>query len=157
MARLVGTDDRYHRSDHGAAACGTEARRPRPRETERMRPCPECYPPAESTLTASSRKPSTAERAPDVWAAVLRRSGSTCEIRAPRCWRTPVKPHHRLRQGQGGPDTAENIVAACDWCHTIGPDSVHGMGARAYDLGLLIRSTDGPPTTPWTRPEDFPG
>lgn len=151
MARLVGADGRYHRSDHGSAPCGAEARRPRARETERMRPCRECYPPTDSGL--GQRKPSTVQRAPEVWAAVLTRSGSKCEVQTIACWHWPVSPHHRLRQSQGGPDTVENVIAVCDWCHTLGPDAIHRLGTRAYDAGLLVRREDGPPSTAWKRGE----
>lgn len=150
MARLVGIEDgRYHRSDHGAAPCGAEARRPSARETERLRPCPKCYPPPESGL--GQRKPSTRERAPEVWAALMARSGGRCEVRGPGCWGQPVVPHHRLRQAHGTVDTVANIVMVCEFDHTIGPESIHRMGAKAYEVGLLIRREDGPPGESWRR------
>ena len=110
-----------------------------------MRPCFECYPPS-----AQVRAPTTGERAPEVWAAVKARSGGQCEVQSDGCWRWPIAPHHRLRQAQGGPDTPENIVAVCDWCHRLGPEAIHRLGGLAYEAGLLIRQADGPPTTPWS-------
>lgn len=148
MARLVGTDGRYHRSDHGAAPCGVDARRPRARETERMRPCPECYPPPEV-----QRTPSVRERAPEVWAAVMARAGGRCEVQRDGCWGWPVSGHHRLRVSQGGEDTVETLVVVCDWCHRLAPDAIHREVGTALAEGLLVSRESGAPLTPWRRRE----
>lgn len=46
--------------------------------------------------------------------------------------------HHRRRQGRGGADTRENVVAICNPCHTW----VHDHPAQARQLGLLVFEGD---------------
>lgn len=94
------------------------------------------------------RRRSIRARAPKVVAAVERRSGGRCEVwglgdTPGRCWLRAEHFHHRLRQSQGGPDTADNLLHVCGYCH----HDAHHLGQRSYDLGLLIRS--GQPITPY--------
>lgn len=83
---------------------------------------------------------------------VLRRAGYRCEVRRPGCWETvALHPHHRKTKGRGGPDSYENLVVACHWCHTLAPDSIHAQPARAAEEGLLIPSWELAPTVVWSR------
>lgn len=86
-----------------------------------------------------------------VRAAVIERAGGHCEARLPGCSDRRLACHHRMREGQGGPSTVENLVYLCSDCHTGSPAAVHRNVAWAYSVGLLIRSTDGPPKECWTR------
>jgi hypothetical protein len=153
MARLVGSDGYYHRSDHGSAPCGAETRRPRARETDGLLPCRACYPPSRSAIArtpATPRKRPVQSSVPDpVAAAVRRRSGGRCEAMGPDCAGTATAMHHRLRRGVGGPDTAENLAHLCDVDHAW----VHEHPELSYELGLLIRSHEGPPSAAWVRPD----
>lgn len=46
--------------------------------------------------------------------------------------------HHRKRRSQGGPNTMENLLAVCSYCH----DKIHANPKWAYDKGLMIRGAD---------------
>lgn len=96
----------------------------------------------------STDRPRPAKSIPaKVKAEVRRRSGGRCEahsLRRPgRCVNRAIQMHHRLRRGQGGPHTAENLLHLCGSCHR----DVHADTGRAYDLGLLIHR--GQPITPY--------
>lgn len=52
--------------------------------------------------------------------------------------------HHRLMRSQGGQHTAANLIHVCHLCHQW----IHAHPARAYKLGLLVRSTHTPHNTP---------
>ena len=86
-----------------------------------------------------------------VRAAVAARAGGHCEARLPGCSDRRLASHHRLRRGQGGPDTPENLVWICSNCHTDSPAAVHRNVAWAESVGLLIRSSSGAPAEEWTR------
>lgn len=88
----------------------------------------------------------------EVDAVLERRSEGRCEAGLDGCTGHGTTRHHRLRRGQGGPDTVENLVVLCQSCHTDGPRAVHRNPKWAYSVGLLIRRSDGPPTEQWTRP-----
>lgn len=47
-----------------------------------------------------------------------------------------IDPHHILRRSQGGPDTADNLVALCRVHHSF----VHDHPEIGYRTGLLRRS-----------------
>lgn len=83
---------------------------------------------------------------------VLTRAGGRCEVRTVDCTMYATLVHHRLRESHGGPWTVENLVAACRNCHTDAPSAIHRNVAWSYSVGLLIRSTDGPPTERWSHP-----
>lgn len=99
------------------------------------------------------RKADNADQIPaDVREAAFRRAGYTCEARLAGCAETfGLALHHRLRQGQGGPHTVENLVALCLSCHTGSRVAVHQNPAWARLVGLLVRQSDGPPTRAWDR------
>lgn len=84
---------------------------------------------------------------------VADRSGGYCEVRFAGCLGDAHNMHHRKRRGQGGPDTAANLVDVCHRCHHHG---IHGEGNARYDLaeiravGLLIRATDPDPTVAYS-------
>lgn len=66
------------------------------------------------------------------------RSGWRCEARRSSwCSGDYEHAHHRLRRGQGGPDTVENTLATCHACH----DEIHQHPAVSYEVGHLIRRT----------------
>ena len=62
-----------------------------------------------------------------------------CEV----CGARSVHLHHRKRRSQGGPDTADNLLAVCLDCH----ERIHANPADSYASGLLIRGAD--PITPY--------
>lgn len=83
-------------------------------------------------------------------ASVFRRDGFRCVVRLDGCWETVgLHPHHRKSRGRGGPDTYENLVTVCNWCHTMSPLSIHRRPAWATEEGLLIPSWEPAPTTGW--------
>ncbi len=65
---------------------------------------------------------------------VTKRSGGWCEN--PGCTRHAHHFHHRLMRSHGGPGTVTNCAHLCSPCHAW----VHANPARAYELGLLVRS-----------------
>jgi len=88
----------------------------------------------------------------DLRAAVFRRAMFRCEVELHGCWITrDLHPHHRKSKGRGGPDTYENLVCVCAWCHVLGPLAIHRRPAWAAEEGLLIPSWEPAPTTVWTR------
>jgi hypothetical protein len=48
--------------------------------------------------------------------------------------------HHRQLRSRGGPDTIENVVAVCGYCHKW----VHEHPRKATELGLMVRSGADP-------------
>jgi len=75
---------------------------------------------------------------PQVVAAVMRRSGGTCEVDG--CARKAKHPHHRWMRSHGGPDSEANILAVCSTCHR----RIHDSPAWAYKHGYLLRSWEAP-------------
>lgn len=76
---------------------------------------------------------------------VRRRSGGWCEANWPEGCGQPgphaaQHMHHVILQGQGGPDTAENLLHLCHPVHQHAHD-VDRAGAEAR--GIIRRSTDG--------------
>jgi hypothetical protein len=87
-----------------------------------------------------------------VRAAVMARAGWYCEARLEGCSGTRgLAPHHRLLRRHAGPHTVEKLVVACQDCHTDSPAAIHRNPAASYASGLLVRSSDGPPSEPWER------
>lgn len=72
---------------------------------------------------------------------VDRRSRGLCEANVPGVCPSGQHPgqhhHHRILRAQGGPDTAENLLAICpaghDWAHNVDR-------AEAERLGIILRS-----------------
>lgn len=52
--------------------------------------------------------------------------------------------HHRKLRSQGGPNTLDNLLDVCLWCHA----TIHGNPARSYAAGLLVRGSDDPAAVP---------
>lgn len=72
-----------------------------------------------------------------VWA----RSGGLCEC---GCGQRAIHIHHRKLRSQGGRHELPNLLHLSGACH----DRAHANPERAYDLGLLVRSTDNPALVP---------
>lgn len=63
--------------------------------------------------------------------AVLKREG----VKPPFCEHRWEHRHHKLRAGQGGDWSLENLLIACFHCH----EWVHRYPKISYELGLLIK------------------
>lgn len=96
-----------------------------------------------SPIRRKARLRSTRDRTPDEWSyyeqqaeTVRRRSGGRCEAMfAPTCsGRAGARPHHVLRQRDGGLDTAENLLDVCPDCHA----RIHNRKLDAASRGLLV-------------------
>lgn len=101
------------------------------------------------TRTAFKREPHQVPRTAkrrrqppqDVKDAVWKRSGGMCEAKVDKgCRKFAGHMHHRRMRSQGGPDTVENLLHVCSWCHT----RIHHMGAEAYERGWLLRAGSRP-------------
>ncbi|KPG13711.1 hypothetical protein AN911_00475 [Mycobacteroides immunogenum] len=76
---------------------------------------------------------------------VYERAEGLCE----RCTRgSQITMHHRLKRGQGGPWSPENIVAVCG----SGVTGCHGWIENHPDLA----STEGFHVRPWEDPAEIP-
>ena len=62
-----------------------------------------------------------------------------------------IHRHHRKRRSQGGDDTPTNVIAIPDELHAW----IHENPEKAYQLGLLVRSTDDPAEIEITLPPDL--
>lgn len=93
----------------------------------------------------------TAEKMPvSVAYKVIERAGGTCEAyltRRAKCKRVPQHLHHRKMRSQGGENTPSNLLAVCHECHRW----VHDKPAKAYELGLLVKSSKTPCDVPVLR------
>jgi 5-methylcytosine-specific restriction endonuclease McrA len=73
----------------------------------------------------------------DARAAVVVRAHGRCEIRVwDICEGRVHHIHHQLRRSQGGSNDLDNLLAACNSCHTY----LHQNPTEAYAKGWLIRS-----------------
>jgi len=84
----------------------------------------------------------------------MHRAGYRCEVRADGCTNRNLAPHHRLSR-KHGIHTPENLVVACQDCHTDSPEAIHGPRnrARSVRLGLIIPSSRAKdPIEPWIPP-----
>lgn len=81
---------------------------------------------------------------------VKARSHGRCEVRARGCTGVAVGFHHRYKPGRV--DTFENLVHVCDNCHTLSPAAIHRNIDVSVAAGLLRRSWEGLPETPWPGP-----
>jgi hypothetical protein len=82
--------------------------------------------------------------------AIRARSRGRCEFGAStRCTGRGTHIHHRQLRAQGGPNTEENLVDICLFCH----GHVHGNPTKSYAMGWLVRSGQDPKAIPWTRGE----
>jgi hypothetical protein len=107
------------------------------------------------TVESTEKRKGHVQRMEDLRPIVFARANYRCEaagVMPGRCSLPgALQAHHRLTRQHGGPDTPENLVALCP-NHHQGQDGVHRHPEVAYDLGLLIRAADGPPTEPWSPP-----
>lgn len=62
-----------------------------------------------------------------------------------------IHRHHRKRRSQGGDDSPVNVIAIPDELHSW----IHENPEKAYQLGLLVRSTDDPAEVEITLPADL--
>ena len=62
-----------------------------------------------------------------------------------------IHRHHRKRRSQGGDDSPTNVIAIPDELHNW----IHANPEKAYQLGLLVRSTDDPAEIEITLPPDL--
>lgn len=60
------------------------------------------------------------------------RANHLCEV----CRVNPIDAlHHRLRRGQGGKNTLENLLGVCWFDH----DQIHANPAQSYENGRLLK------------------
>lgn len=92
-----------------------------------------------ATTSSTTRIPEKVRRQ------VRSRSGGRCEFAAAgrRCPRPAEHMHHKRRKGQGGGDTASNLVDLCWLDHQF----IHDNPEVGYQLGYLIASTPEPNTS----------
>jgi len=82
---------------------------------------------------------------------VLARDGYQCrgaEAMGGRC-SGPLQVHHRQRHPRA--HTLANLVTLCEEHHE-GDHGVHRNPERAFEVGLLLRTSDGVPTDEWDPP-----
>lgn len=84
--------------------------------------------------------------------AIWERTGGLCDF----CGRTvaakrQMQVHHRKLRSQGGDWSLDNLMGLHQWCHNIGPDSIHQNVTRSYELGHLVHSWADPSTVPIER------
>lgn len=114
---------------------------------KRLTPLPRT--PFRASPKARRRRESHMERMAVVRPLVFARAAFRCEARfssecmTGRWW---LEAHHRKPSGQGGPDTAANVVALCQHCHF---DVHHRRPGAAREAGLLIPSWEPAPDEPW--------
>jgi hypothetical protein len=100
-------------------------------------------------LKSMSAKRSTERSDPErkrVREAVFFRDGYRCQLAgvtdAGRCF-GELTPHHKLKEGQGGAYTVENLVSLCAH-HNDQLEADANLAALARRMGLVLRTTDRP-------------
>jgi hypothetical protein len=89
-----------------------------------------------------------AEDRPAVRAAVFERYGYRCQLAYLGGCFGRLTPHHRQKEGQGGPYTEANLVALCAH-HNDELEADADLAELGRDLGLVVRSHEPTPTEPW--------
>lgn len=99
------------------------------------------------TLPSPARKLRAAEPHridPALRSLVYDRAGGVCDLCGQRLGRKGWAAHHRQLRSQGGPDTAENLIAVHHFCHT---ERIHRCPAWARGCGFIVASYDDPGAT----------
>lgn len=123
----------------------------------RCRRTPEAAPP-DPTARCRQRQAAKARRehdpgvTEDTRAQLLARCRGRCEACGRDLERGGVHVHHRKRRRDGG-HTLDNLVVLHPTCHVVAPEAVHQRPAWARELGLIVRASADPASTPLTLPD----
>ena len=73
----------------------------------------------------------------EVTPALVERAKGVCEVHTVKCGEgmSMLHRHHRLTRAHGGTNELDNLLLACDGCHTY----IHHNPRESYEKGWMVR------------------